>query len=199
MVISLGEPCGSSGYLVTSVAALDFRPTQRATSREWLPIRRGRIGDCCREDCPFHSTVLSHGGIGLCCSRSPKRAPMWTVRANDRPFPRFRMAPRSAQLGLSSASRQRPSCTAKPCPIRYRQYSGRSMRPLLSSACSGAGIRTPTLRSKVCCPTVRRPRIARREHNYNRNRALSQSTAAGLQRVVIQCCHAAVELLQMVL
>jgi hypothetical protein len=175
MVISLGEPCGSTGYSVASVAALDFRPARRATCRERLPVRRGRIGDCCREDCPFHSAELSPGGIGHCCSRSPKRSPVWTVRANDRPFPCFHMAPCSVQLGLSSALRQRPSCTAKPCPIRYRNYCGRDMRPLLSSACSGAGIRTPTLRSKVCCPTVRRPRIARRELYYTRNRVPSQS------------------------
>ena len=30
---------------------------------------------------------------------------MWTVKAHDRPFPRFREAPRSMQLGLSSTPR----------------------------------------------------------------------------------------------
>ena len=52
-----------TGYFVTSVAALVFRPARRATSHAWLPMRRGRFGDCCREDCPFHSAVLSHGGM----------------------------------------------------------------------------------------------------------------------------------------
>ena len=60
----------------------------------------------------FTPPACAHG-IGLGCSRPPKRAPIWTVRTHDRPCPRFRVAPRSTQLGLSSAHReQRPSCAA---------------------------------------------------------------------------------------
>ena len=76
---------------------------------------------------------------------------------HDRPFPRFHVAPCSLQLGLSSVLRQRPSCAAN---------LAQPFVELLSFACSGAGIRTPTLSSKGCCPTVRRPRIARRDSNY---------------------------------
>ncbi len=77
-----------------------LRPSRRATSHA---LRRcGRFGDCCREDCPFHSALAC--GIGLCCSHPPKRAPIWTVRTHDRPCPRFRVAPCSVQLGLSSAA-----------------------------------------------------------------------------------------------
>jgi hypothetical protein len=115
---------------------------------------------------------------GLCCSRPPKRTPIWTVRTYDRPFPRFHVAPCSLQLGLSSALRQRPSCATN-LPTICRHINA-TVRRLLSFVSSGAGIRTPTLRSKVCCPTVRRPRIARRDSYYTAYRCRSQSCLAGL-------------------
>jgi hypothetical protein len=70
----------------------------------------------------------------------------------------------------------------QPCPTLCRLYYSRFYRPLLSLACSGAGIRTPTLRSKVCCPTVRRPRIARRDSYYNPFGMLSQSCRLAVLR-----------------
>ncbi len=59
-------------------------------------------------------------GYGLCCSHRLAAVPVWTVRAYDRPFPRFREAPCSAQPGLSSAFRQRPPGARIPCPTLCR-------------------------------------------------------------------------------
>jgi hypothetical protein len=96
---------------------------------------------------------------GLCCSRPPKRAPLWTVRTYDRPFPRFHVAPCSVQLGLSSVLRQRPSCAANLAQpfvvILLLMFRSRSKRFALLFQGSAAGIRTPTCASKVRCSTIK--------------------------------------------
>jgi hypothetical protein len=73
---------------------------------------------------------------------------MWTVRAHDRPFPRFREAPRSMQLGLSStpfgaAIARRFQVLPNPGVV-YVLGTCEGARSLLSALCSGAGTRTPT-------------------------------------------------------
>jgi hypothetical protein len=65
----LSRPARGSraGYLVTSVAALVFRPARRAACRAYCrsSMHRGRIGDCCREDYPFHSACLRTGLVSV--------------------------------------------------------------------------------------------------------------------------------------
>ena len=82
------------------------------------------------------------GGIGHCCSRPLARTPVRTVRTCDRPCPRLHVAPCSAQLGLSSALRQRPSCDANLAQpvcryncrmgaVKLRLFRGRDSNPNL--------------------------------------------------------------------
>ena len=74
---------------------------------------------------------------------------MWTVKAHGRPFPRFREAPRSMQLGLSSAPRGavgmwRPHSTTGCAPpacggLRStRGYNPRSLRDRIHLSKTGA-------------------------------------------------------------
>ena len=60
--------------------ALDFRPTRRAA------VLCGRAGDCCREDCPFHST--------------PRRSWFWSLLLSSAPVTRL-----GRQSGLSGPAR----------------------------------------------------------------------------------------------
>ena len=73
---------------------------------------------------------------------------MWTVKAHDRPFPRFREAPRSVQLGLSStpagAAVARRYQVLPNLGVVYVLGTFTGARSLLSAVCSGAGTRTPT-------------------------------------------------------
>ena len=85
------------GGLGAEAPALVFRPARRAT------VLCGRVGDCCREDCPFHS---ARRRPGLCCSHAGGPACRSGLSRAGRaagPCPRFREAPRSMQLGLSSS------------------------------------------------------------------------------------------------
>lgn len=71
-----------------------------------------RIGDCSREDCPFHPARRS-GRHRFCCSRVVPHAPapmrkrrrLGTVSISRRCCPGFRRAPCSVLLGLSSGAR----------------------------------------------------------------------------------------------
>src|SRR5262245_12467357 len=94
---------GSGSHLSTGSASHLSRMVTHAL-RSFRRLLQGGL--------PFSLRRTLARRYGLCCSRSPKRAPIWTVRTYDRPFPRFRVAPCSVQLGLSSVLRQRPSCAA---------------------------------------------------------------------------------------
>lgn len=163
------------GGLGAEAPALVFRPARRAT------VLCGRVGDCCREDCPFHS---ARRRPGLCCSHAGEPACRSGLSKAGRatgPCPRFREAPRSMQLGLSSSVvRQRspyPHRSRKPYARRDIIPKPRRRRKLWAQKSaeggrtppaadgggwdarmgSGAGTRTPTLSSKGWCPTIRRP------------------------------------------
>jgi hypothetical protein len=116
-----------------------LRPSRRATShahRTLRPFRRLLQGGL-----PF-SLHSRRSGLGHCCSHPPKRVPIWTVRTRDRPCPRFRVAPRSMQLGLSSASRrrQRPSCARRPCSTLFAAHRLQpKLRLLLRPSVPGQG------------------------------------------------------------
>src|SRR5687768_14487450 len=98
MVISLGAQSLGTGHVVASVTALDFWP-RRAT------VFVGQFGDCCREDCPFHSARQSPAAlVTVALAMAEATAPIWTVDGRTR-LPGFHRAPRSVQLGLSSGPR----------------------------------------------------------------------------------------------
>jgi hypothetical protein len=79
MAISLAI-LADHGCRVALAPALDFRPTQRAADL------CGRAGDCCREDCPFHST--------------PRRPWFWSLLLSSAPVARL-----GRQSGLSGPAR----------------------------------------------------------------------------------------------
>ncbi len=71
---------------------------------------------------------------GLCCSRTPKRAPIWTVDAITRASLAFTRHPCSVQLGLSSD----PSGEGqRPCPCPLRSHSFLKVRPRQARCCAG--------------------------------------------------------------
>ena len=115
MVISLGTRDAWTGHVVAFVTALDFRP-RRAT------VFVGRFGDCCREDCPFHSARQSPPAlVTVALATAEDLAPIWTVDAVARRLPGFHRAPRSVQLGLSSDPQgQRPSFSSTLASARSR-------------------------------------------------------------------------------
>src|SRR5689334_3475049 len=86
MVISLGTQSLRTGHVVAFVTALDFWP-RRAT------VFIGQFGDCCREDCPFHS------------ARQARR--LWSLLLSQRPKP-------SRQSGLSTGEPASPAFTGHP-------------------------------------------------------------------------------------
>ena len=98
MVISLGVQSLDTGHVVAFVTALDFWP-RRAT------VFVGQFGDCCREDCPFHSIRRAGWHSSLLLSRRPK-------------------TPR--QSGLSTGRPASPAFTGHPalcssdCPLARR-------------------------------------------------------------------------------
>ncbi len=153
-----------------SISALAGRlPRHLGSCSHFRPARRAAY-----HACGAHTAVDSEiaagritlftphprGGIGLCCSHLA--VPVWTVRAYDRPCPRFHVAPCSMQLGLSSTGRPAAATLAFwPCPTLLSHGTRCGPWLLLRSlAGSGTGIRTPIDRFKVCCPTIRRSRRA---------------------------------------
>lgn len=77
-----------------------FRPSWRATSHAMRCTTPRSIRRLLQGGLPF--SLHSEEWHRLCCSHLHKKVPIWTVRTHDRPFPRFHVAPRSMQLGLSS-------------------------------------------------------------------------------------------------
>ena len=172
MAISLGL-LAKTGYLVTSVAALVFRPARRATCRARFPARRGRFGDCCREDCPFHSATTVSGGaalvtVALALSRGrpyglsgPTTGParVFTrhpaLRSSDFPLPRTglkplveRRKPPSRPWTFDFGPSTYAWSSGHPAHANLAQpfvvYCRPTGRRLLIVVCSGAGTRTPT-------------------------------------------------------
>src|SRR5690242_2199318 len=79
MAISLAI-LADHGCRVALAPALDFRPTQQAADL------CGRAGDCCREDCPFHTTA--------------RRSWFWSLLLSSAPVTRL-----GRQSGLSGPTR----------------------------------------------------------------------------------------------
>ena len=133
MVISLGPIIWGAGYLVTSVAALTLDRTAFQPFGE--PPAGGPVGDCCGEDCPFHSVyllgpwALQDNGTGLCCShrrliRHQTPVPMWTVRARDQALPPLNAG--------------HPALCSSDFPLPSREDSDHPAAPCLAQPCCRA-------------------------------------------------------------
>jgi hypothetical protein len=115
MAISLVVP-EDRGRFVASAPALDFRPTRQAA------VLCGRAGDCCREDCPFHSgpegpalvsvalarpvartrRLSGLSGSGRAADPAPAFARRPAVRSSDFPLPPRGGSDHPARAGASS-------------------------------------------------------------------------------------------------
>jgi hypothetical protein len=145
MAISLAI-LADHGCRVALAPALDFRPTQQAADL------CGRAGDCCREDCPFHST--------------PRRPWFWSLLLSSAPVARL-----GRQSGLSGPTRapDLPPLTRGTllCAARTFLYPREGSDHPTHTGASSPHTRHPIIRK--ACPAVKAitqaqaniPRLAR--------------------------------------
>ena len=110
MVISLGTQSLDTGHVVAFVTALDFWP-RRAT------VFGGQFGDCCREDCPFHSTRRTGWHSSLLLSQQPRLLRQSGLSTGYPASPAFTGHPalRSSDFPLT----RRPATILLPTPRSY--------------------------------------------------------------------------------